>query len=42
MTTVKLSGAADGRAWTANGWDGDDDWEFTSAADDPPEELYAL
>ena len=25
-----------------HGWDGDDDWEFTSAADDTPEQLYAL
>ena len=31
-----------GAPWEANGWDGEDDWEFTSAADDPPEELYAL
>ncbi len=42
LTTVKLSGAPMGAPWEANGWDGDDDWEFTSAADDPPEELYAL
>ena len=27
--------------WAANGWDGDNDWEFSSAADDSPEELYA-
>ena len=25
-----------------NGWDGDDDWEFTSAPRTPPSELYAL
>ena len=28
--------------WAANGWDADQDWEFSSAADDSPEELYAL
>ena len=28
--------------WQDNGWDVDDDWEITSAADDPPERLYAL
>ncbi|HVC74710.1 MAG TPA: DUF664 domain-containing protein, partial [Mycobacteriales bacterium] len=24
------------------GWDGSTDWDFTSAADDTPEQLYAL
>lgn len=29
-------------SWVASGdWDADDDWEWTSAADDSPEELYA-
>jgi len=28
--------------WLAMGWDGGNDWEFGSAADDPPEQLYAL
>jgi hypothetical protein len=28
--------------WDENGWNGDNDWEFHSAADDPPETLYAL
>ena len=42
LTTVKLSGAPLGAPWETNGWDGDDDWEFSSAADDSPEELYAL
>ena len=41
-TTVKLSGAPIGAPWESNGWDGDNDWEFTSAAEDSPEELYAL
>ena len=30
------------RSGTTNGWDDDDDWEFTSARSDAPEELYAL
>ena len=28
--------------WVDNGWNDDNDWEFNSAADDTPEELYAL
>jgi hypothetical protein len=39
---VKLTSAGMGEPWAANGWDGDDDWEFSSAADDSPETLYAL
>src|SRR3954463_5955630 len=42
MSTVKLSGADMDEAWRDNGWDVDDDWEFSSAADDSPEYLYAL
>src|SRR5262245_31236647 len=41
MTTVKLSGGPMDEHWADNGWDGDDDWEFHSAADDSPEQLYA-
>ena len=41
-STVKLTGAPIGDPWTDNGWDADDDWEFSSAADDRPEDLYAL
>lgn len=41
-STVKLTGEDLGQAWSDNGWDSDDDWEFTSAADDGPESLYAL
>ncbi len=41
-TTVKLSGADMDPTWRENGWDADDDWEFSSAADDSPETLYAL
>ena len=41
-STVKLTGEPLDPVWDDNGWDEDDDWEFTSAADDSPEELYAL
>jgi hypothetical protein len=40
--TVKLSGAPMDDVWQDNGWDGDDDWEFSSSAEDSPEYLYAL
>ncbi len=40
--TTKLSGEPIGPPWDATGWDGSDDWEFTSAADDTPGQLYAL
>jgi hypothetical protein len=39
--TVKLSGAPMGSPWDSSGWDGSDDWDFRSAADDSPAELYA-
>ncbi len=39
---VKIAGTPMPSVWDDNGWDGDDDWEFTSAADQPPAELYAL
>ena len=43
MSTTKLTGEPLGAPWGALGWDGsDDDWEFTTAADDTPEQLYAL
>ncbi|QNE22319.1 DUF664 domain-containing protein [Kribbella qitaiheensis] len=42
MFTTKLSGKPIGPPWDATAWNEDDDWEFTSAADDTPEELYAL
>jgi hypothetical protein len=41
-STVKLTGEPMDPVWDDNGWDSDEDWEFTSAADDSPEELYAL
>jgi Protein of unknown function (DUF664) len=40
--TRKLSGAPIGAPWDAIGSDGSDDWEFTSAAEDTPEQLYVL
>ena len=41
-STHKLSGAPMPAIWDHNGWDGDNDWEFSSAATDSPETLYAL
>jgi hypothetical protein len=40
--TAKLSGEPIGAPWDAMDADGSDDWDFTSAADDSPEQLYAL
>lgn len=40
--TTKLSGEPIGPPWEATGWDGSNDWEFTSAAADTPDQLYAL
>jgi hypothetical protein len=40
--TTKLKGEPPGAPWKAESWDDDPDWEFTSAADDTPEELYAV
>jgi hypothetical protein len=42
MFTVRLSGAPIGAPWEGTDWEGDDDWEFTSASDDTPEQLYDL
>jgi hypothetical protein len=41
-STHKLTGVPMPGVWDENGWNGDNDWEFHSAADDPPETLYAL
>ena len=41
-STDRLSGAPIGGPWDPGAWDGEPDWEFTSAAADGPEELYAL
>lgn len=40
--TTKLRGEPIGAPWDTTGWDGSNDWEFTSAADDTPDVLYAL
>ncbi|MGH7666670.1 MAG: DUF664 domain-containing protein [Candidatus Dormibacteria bacterium] len=40
--TDKLRGESMGPPWDTAGWSGDDDWEFTSAAADAPDQLYAL
>lgn len=39
--TRKLTGESIGEPWEAL-WHGTDDWEFMSAADDPPGRLYAF
>jgi hypothetical protein len=36
------SGGTPGPPWNAVDWDADPDWDFRSAAEDTPEELYAL
>ncbi|TCC59440.1 DUF664 domain-containing protein [Kribbella pittospori] len=41
MFKVKFRGEPMGEPWTVNGWRDDNDWEFNSAVDDTPEELYA-
>lgn len=38
---TKFQGGEVGAEWLPAGWDGSDDWEFTSAAKDSPEQLYA-
>jgi hypothetical protein len=40
-STVKIAGGEMPELWRDNGWDGDDDWEFTTGAEDPPARLYA-
>jgi hypothetical protein len=40
--TLKLAGVAPGEPWQSADWDEAPNWDFTSAADDTPEELYAL
>ncbi|KAA2261968.1 DUF664 domain-containing protein [Solihabitans fulvus] len=42
MFSTKLSGAPVGAPWHAVDWATDPDWDFDSAADDTPEQLYAL
>jgi hypothetical protein len=40
--TVKLRGEPIGQPWESMAWDGTKEYWFTSAADDTPEQLYAL
>ncbi len=40
--TIKLRGGSPGAPWETVDWDTHPDWPFSSAADDTPEELYAL
>ncbi len=40
--TAKLSGQPLGAPWDAADWDAQPDWEWQSAADDQPGELYVL
>lgn len=42
MFTVKMAGTAIGEPWQGTDWNVDADWEFRTAADDPPETLYLL
>jgi uncharacterized protein DUF664 len=42
MFTTKLTGAPMGAPWSTADWRADPDWDFTSAADDSPQDLYAL
>lgn len=39
--SVRLYGQWDGEAWSSLGYDGTDEWFFTSAVHDRPEDLYA-
>ena len=41
-STRKLRGEPIGEPWESAGHDGTNDWEFRTAADDDPEQLYAL
>ena len=40
--TVKLAGKSPGPPWETADWDAVPDWDFVPAADDAPEQLYAL
>jgi hypothetical protein len=42
LFTTKLTGEPPGPPWEGANWDDDPDWEFTSAAEDSPQELYAV
>jgi hypothetical protein len=40
--TLKLLGLDPGSPWNAVDWDAEPDWEWRTAAEDTPEQLYAL
>ncbi|MGO4603692.1 mycothiol transferase [Terrabacter sp. 2YAF2] len=40
--TQQMRGEPIGPPWDGTGWDGSNDWEFASAEQDSPEELYDL
>jgi hypothetical protein len=40
--SVKIAGTSMPAVWDDNEWDGDNDWELTSAVNDSPEDLYAF
>lgn len=40
--TIKLRGAAPGEPWESVDWDADPEWPWQSAAEDTPDQLYAL
>lgn len=40
--TMRLRGEDPGAPWNTIDWEANPDWEFTSAADDSPAQLYAL
>jgi hypothetical protein len=42
MWGPKLDGTPLAAPWSEHDWDSDDEWDFTSAADDPPAVLYEL
>ena len=41
-SSTKLTGAPVGSPWDAADWEAEPDWEFTSAGEDTPDQLYAL
>src|SRR6185312_1376185 len=41
-SAVKIAGREMPPVWEDNGWEDDDEWEFTSAAQQPPDQLYGL
>lgn len=40
--TIKMRGGSPGAPWETIDWDANPGWDFSSAADDTPEQLYAL